>query len=120
MDSTTEFDKDQRRELLGSIADQGYELANIVEDLLVAARAEIGDLNVSSVSVNLRAQTAQVLESMRNEEASAIAITGEPRCVLADPQRVRQILRNLLTNAIRYGGPNIDVEIAGPEDGSLR
>lgn len=117
MDSTTEFDKDQRRELLGSIADQGYELANIVEDLLVAARAEIGDLNVSSVSVNLRAQTAQVLESMRNEEASAIAIAGEPRYVLADPQRVRQILRNLLTNAIRYGGPNIDVEIAGPEDG---
>ncbi len=117
MDSTAEFDKEQRRELLGSIADQGYELANIVEDLLVAARAEIGDLNVSNVPVNLRAQTAQVLESMRNEEATTITITGEARHVIADPQRVRQILRNLLTNAIRYGGPHIEAEISSSADG---
>lgn len=117
IDSTSEFDKEQRGELLGAIADQGYELANIVEDLLVAARAEIGDLNVSNVSVNLRAQTAQVLESMRSEEATTIAITGEPRYVVADPQRVRQILRNLLTNAIRYGGPHIEAKISGPSDG---
>lgn len=115
MDSTSEFDKDQRRDLLGAIADQGYELANIVEDLLVAARAEIGDLNVSSVSVNLRAQTAQVLESMRNDEA--IEIEGESQFVLADPHRVRQILRNLLTNATRYGGPGIEVHLGGPSDG---
>ncbi|MFP4554127.1 MAG: PAS domain S-box protein [Actinomycetota bacterium] len=117
MDSTAEFDKEQRRELLGSIANQGYELANIVEDLLVAARAEIGDLNVSKVPVNLRAQTAQVLESMRDEAAATITIPGEARYVIADPQRVRQILRNLLTNAIRYGGPHIEAEISGPVDG---
>ncbi|MFP4074594.1 MAG: ATP-binding protein, partial [Actinomycetota bacterium] len=117
MDSTAEFDKEQRRELLGSIADQGYELANIVEDLLVAARAEIGDLNVSKVPVNLRAQTAQVLESMRDEAAATITIPGEELYVIADPQRVRQILRNLLTNAIRYGGPHIEAEISGPVDG---
>lgn len=117
MDSASDFDTEQRRDLLGAIADQGYELANIVEDLLVAARAEIGDLNVSTVSVNLRAQTAQVLESMRSDEARSIAIAGEPRYVLADPQRVRQILRNLLTNAIRYGGPHIEVDIGDGPDG---
>jgi signal transduction histidine kinase len=105
--------------LLGAIADQGYELANIVEDLLVAARSEMGDLNVSQVSVNLKAQTAQVLESMRNEEASSITISGDPQFALADPQRVRQILRNLLTNAIRYGGSDIGVRIDEPEDGMV-
>ena len=51
MDSSSEFNRDQRHDLLGAIADQGYELANIVEDLLVAAHSEMGDLNVSQVSV---------------------------------------------------------------------
>jgi signal transduction histidine kinase len=111
MDSSSEFNREQRHDLLSAIADQGYELANIVEDLLVAARSEMGDLSVSQVSVNLKAQTAQVIESMRNEEAKSIVIAGEPQFAIADPQRVRQILRNLLTNAIRYGGPNIGVRI---------
>lgn len=119
MDSSSEFNREQRHDLLGAIADQGYELANIVEDLLVAARSEIGDLNVCSVSVNLRAQTAQVLESMRNEEARAIVIEGAPQFVLADPQRVRQVLRNLVTNAIRYGGPNIGIRVDEPNDGQV-
>lgn len=110
-DSASEIDPDQRFDLLDEIADQGYELANIVEDLLVAARAEIGDLNVSCVSVNLAAQTAQVLESMRAKESSNIQVLGSSPPALADPQRVRQILRNLITNAVRYGGPNVVIEI---------
>lgn len=32
-----------------------------------------------------------------------------------DPQRVRQILRNLISNAVRYGGPNITIT-ADPRD----
>lgn len=117
MDSSSEFDHPQRLGLLNEIAVQGYELANIVEDLLVAARSEIGDLHVSSVPVNLRAQTAQVVESMRDEEADAIDMSGSAQYVLGDPQRVRQVLRNLITNAIRYGGPHISVSIGEPEDG---
>ena len=117
MDGSSEFDREQRHDLLGAIADQGNELANIVEDLLVAARSEMGDLNVSQVPVNLKAQTAQVIESMQNEEAKSIVISGDPQFAIADPQRVRQILRNLLTNAIRYGGPNIWVRIDDPADG---
>lgn len=119
MDSTSDFDTEQRRGILGAIADQGYELANIVEDLLVAARTEMGDLNVSTVSVNLKAQTAQVLESMRDEAARTVETNGPPHFVLADPQRVRQVLRNLLTNAMRYGGPHIGVSIEDPADGMV-
>jgi signal transduction histidine kinase len=117
MDSSVEFDREQRRDLLGAIADQGYELANIVEDLLVAARSEIGDLQVTKVPVNVRAQTAQVLESMRAGNAGSIEIVGDPEYGLADPQRVRQILRNLLTNALRYGGPAVEVRTGPPEGG---
>ena len=34
-----------------------------------------------------------------------------PGYALGDPARVRQILRNLITNALRYGGPNITVRV---------
>jgi signal transduction histidine kinase len=40
---------------------------------------------------------------------------GSPR-LLADPRRTRQILRNLVSNAIRYGGDDIQVSIAKAGD----
>ena len=117
MDGSTGLDSAQRHDILGEIADQGYELANIVEDLLIAARAEIGDLQVSRVSVNLREQAAQVLESMRDHETASIEVAGPGQHAMADPHRVRQVLRNLLTNAIRYGGSRISIRVGEPEDG---
>ena len=117
MDSTTQIDPEQRQGILAEIADQGYELANIVEDLLVAARTEIGDLKVSRVPVNLKAQTAQVLETMRTTAGRSIQIEGDARFAIADPQRVRQILRNLVTNANRYGGPEIVVALRPASEG---
>jgi PAS domain S-box-containing protein len=116
-DTTFDLDDPNRYELLDAIADQGYELANIVEDLLVAARVEIGELSINCVPVNMKAQAAQVLESMRDRDTDNISVTGEAPTASADPQRVRQILRNLLTNAIRYGGPNVTVEVGRLESG---
>ena len=43
MDSSSEFNLEQRHDLLGAIADQGYELANIVERLTILhSGADIG------------------------------------------------------------------------------
>jgi signal transduction histidine kinase len=36
---------------------------------------------------------------------------------VGDDARVRQILRNLLTNAVRYGGPNVAIEAIPDGDG---
>lgn len=104
---------EERRSLVSAIARQAADVANIVEDLLVAARAELGELEVVAVPVNLTAQIAQVLET-GGSQFSHVATPGravEPRIAIADPGRVRQIVRNLLTNAVRYGGANIAIEI---------
>jgi PAS domain S-box-containing protein len=97
-------------ELIESIAGQTSDLANIVEDLLVAARADNETLNVARVSVDLRAQSAQVLEAL-SQHAGRGNITFDAQVVRGwgDPARVRQIMRNLITNAFRYGGRNIVV-----------
>lgn len=104
----------ERRELLGSIAREASDLAGLVDDLLVAARAEIGQLNANTVPVDLLAQTSQVLESL-SVPVEAVEVTGSQTHALADPARVRQVLRNLINNAIHHGGNKIQISISSTE-----
>lgn len=114
-EDTSETERDS---LLEIIASQAGDLANIVEDLLVAARAELGELTVVAVPVDVQAQIAQVMEARRAADKVIDIRTGAsgvPKA-LGDPQRVRQILRNLVTNADRYGGEHVFVETTHTDD----
>lgn len=109
------FSSAEQEEMIRSITEQAFDISNIVEDLLVAARAEIDSLFVTQVPVNLRAQLAQVIETWREAPADQVEIIGEPGNALGDPGRVRQILRNLLSNAARHGGDHIEVRMHDDE-----
>lgn len=113
-----ELSPEDRAAMIRSIVDEGHDLSNIVEDLLTVAKAEAGTLAVVSVPVDLRAQASQVLESLRDEDAARVALLGDSRRVWADPGRVRQVLRNLVSNALRYGGDEVVVHLVA--DGKPR
>lgn len=100
-----------------TLVDQGNELANIVDDLLVAAKADIGKLTVVRVPVDLRAQSAQVLEALNPAQGSQVNVIGSAVKCVGDPQRVRQIIRNLVTNARRYGGPTVEIRVHSDQTG---
>lgn len=103
-----------RQEMIRSVADQAFDLGHIIEDLLVAARAELNQLTVAKVPVSPQAQVAQVVEAYGPEIATRVKILDQlppPLRLLGDPSRVRQIIRNLISNACRYGGPRIEVRI---------
>ncbi|KAA3641148.1 MAG: ATP-binding protein, partial [Armatimonadetes bacterium] len=68
-------------------------------------------LEVTLVSVDLRAQASQVLESFDREQAAQVRFSGESVRAVGDPERVRQIVRNLVSNALRYGGDTIRLEV---------
>jgi signal transduction histidine kinase len=106
---------EDRAELIHIVADEGMDLSNIVDDLLVAAKVEAGTLRLSSVGVDLRGQAAQVLERWEPEAISHVEFTGSSVRTLGDPARVRQILRNLISNALRYGGRQVRVEVTADE-----
>jgi two-component system sensor histidine kinase EvgS len=63
------------------------------------------------VSVNLRAQASQALESFEREQVAQVELIGDSVRAVGDPERVRQIVRNLISNALRYGGDTIRVEV---------
>ena len=108
-DPNAQISDDERSELLGTVGRQAGDVSHLIEDLLIAARAESGSLRVTCVDVNLAAQTAQVLEGLDHDRVSAVHVDTEPCRATGDPGRVRQIVRNLVTNAFRYGGPQIVV-----------
>jgi signal transduction histidine kinase len=108
-----DMDTAERNEIISTIADQAGDLANIVEDLLVMARADHGTLATVSVPVDVAAQCRQVIE--RIGTSTSIPITTPPGApavrAIGDPGRVRQIIRNLLGNAASYGGNQISISI---------
>ncbi len=112
-----QFSREEARDLLEMISEQSLEVATIVEDLLVAARAKSGLLKVSVEPVDLHLEAKTTLRGLEIEEEVDCHTVGVVSPVPADPGRVRQILRNLLVNAKRYGTHPISVIVEDLEYG---
>lgn len=106
------FDPDDVNEFVHMISDQATELSYIIEDLLVAARADIGTLAVRPEKVDLGEMVQNLTApSLKFAGSTQIQIIGEAPEAFADGVRFRQVFRNLLTNAKRYGGDEVTVEM---------
>jgi signal transduction histidine kinase len=111
-DNWSVYDGTDAREIVDLIAGQSSELSDIIEDLLVAARADMGTLTLRPRRVNLRDELEAVISgqnALAEHTAPEIAIDPDSDQVWSDPLRLRQIVRNLLTNAARYGGKTVSV-----------
>lgn len=117
-DEQVDLSAEERTELTTTIAREAYDLAGIVEDLLVAARAEIDSVHISQVVVDVGANCAQVVEVLPDvdQQRITISVPRERARAIADPVRLRQIIRNLITNAIRYGGDMVVIEYETRDD----
>jgi signal transduction histidine kinase len=96
-------------ELVSIIVGESEDLARMVEDLLTVARLDAGALHYSFEDVNI---TQELIDIAEGATRSGMNIThsSEAATIRADRLRFRQILRNLLSNAKKYGGPDIRLE----------
>lgn len=104
-----DLSREELAEFTNLLVDQSRDMSDLIEDLLVAARANIGNVTVRKEPVDLHTQVSGVLTSFAGSARMPIKAKLEDAVVDGDPIRVRQILRNLVTNAIRYGGDEIEV-----------
>jgi PAS domain S-box-containing protein len=100
------FDQDDRAELLSVIAGEAERLAGIVNDILWTSRIESGILHVTmeacdGADLARSVVRAAELQLPPNLSVRLEAPAGLPR-VLADADKVRQVLSNLVENGIKY------------------
>jgi signal transduction histidine kinase len=96
---------DDAKEALGMIRTSGEHLKELVDDILDLSAMETGQLRLSRVAVDVFSIAEEVMREM------SVQAKGKPiRCVVdgvrdahawADPRRVRQVLANLVSNAVK-------------------
>lgn len=112
LDEDDDLDGSDRRAMVSSIVQYTQEVVDLIEDLLVAARVEMGQIEVETTTVDVVEQIERTMRAGGSftNDVSVERPEVNPKAI-GDPGRVRQILRNLLTNAERHGGPNVSVAV---------
>jgi two-component system OmpR family sensor kinase len=105
------------RAVLESTREEVARMTGIVENLLTLARIDEQELRLVRRPCDLReiaAATARGLGPIARQRGVTIRLNGNRGPVEADPERLGQVVRNLLDNAIRYSprGATVIVEVA--------
>lgn len=106
-----DWDEDSRRDFLGIIDAESDRLSELISNLLDMSRIEAGTLRVEPEATDLVPIIRETVSEFRNTahvHSFQVSVPSELPAVHADPRRVRQVMRNLVENAVKYspeGGP---------------
>lgn len=100
--------------IYSTMYEQAGHLERIVEDLLSVAGMQRGHFQVTLAAVDVEALVARVVEDFRTTSAREVdlAATNEDGGAICDPDRLRQVLSNLLSNADKYSPAQTPVHVA--------
>nr|MBA2601137.1 HAMP domain-containing protein [Actinomycetota bacterium] len=105
----------EARALLASNREEVERMARMVNNLLVLASIDDGQLELLPVPTELRALAHEVVEGLRGFVSTTgvqISTSGHAVSVIADPGRLKQVLTNLVENAMKYAGTGAQVRIS--------
>ncbi len=112
-----DFDPEEQQEFHRLLAEQSAEVSDIVEDLLVVARADIGKVSIQQAEIDLGPEIDSVLRGFADGDRVLVEGGDNGVAVWADRTRLRQVVRNLISNALRYGGAEVVVSLLVDEAG---
>ena len=119
-----ELDDERRDALLKIVSTESMRLARLLEDILWVSRLDSGRADIAIAPVEPVALASEVVEAARSRLPPVLAVEFDrpddlPH-VAADPDKLRQILVNLVENAVKYSDAGcIEVRLASI-DGSVR
>lgn len=114
----SELDREQRQ-FVTTALNSSYHLLSIINDILDFSKIEAGKLDLESIELNLQELVESVVTMMaksaerRGLELDYRIAPDLPRTVRGDPIRLRQVLTNLVSNAIKFTAKgSVMVEVA--------
>jgi signal transduction histidine kinase/CheY-like chemotaxis protein len=119
---------DKRRAWSGYVLDGGRHLLAIVNELLEVSRIEAGKMMLTTEPVDVQRAVDDVLDLVgplaaeRGIQLERVPGERIERAALADPMRLKQVLLNLVANAIKYNseGGSVSVDVLQAAPGTVR
>ena len=121
---------DEQREYASIIRTSGAALLTVINDILDFSKLEAGRMELDSMPFDLRecvegaVTLMRVMSAEKGLELRSEIAEGTPEAVVGDPNRLRQILLNLINNAVKFtdrGSVTISVEaVSLADDGEIR
>ena len=122
-----ELDDSGRKRLLDVIAQEAERLSRIADEILFAGKLDTGQFSLGEQGFDLRALAQDVVEEMRAAFAARdnisieLALPDTIETVAGDPDKLRQVLINLIDNAVKYSPDGGRVEVAiEPREAGVR
>jgi PAS domain S-box-containing protein len=111
-----ELEQTLHRKLMQIIVEESSRLAEIVNDLLLASQLDAGELEVNIVRCDAITLTQSVVEAARTHLPDGVTVEleapgDEVPPVAADEGQLRQVLGNLIDNAVKYSPEGGDIRI---------
>ncbi len=125
--NTTQLN-DEQREYLDIIKLSGSNLLTIINDILDFSKIESGQIDLEKIDFSLHQEVKNVknILALKVDEKSlylkSSVVPGIPKTLKGDPTRLKQILINLVNNAVKFtskGGVTIRIEISNLHDDKI-
>lgn len=127
---TTKLDSDQRQ-MTNTIRESSFALLRIVDDILDSSKIETGQISLETAPTNLRNEVTSVVQTVsETARKSNVRITttvapNTPHWVECDAGRLKQILLNVLGNAIKFSSRqdesgNVCLDVWPGKSGGIR
>jgi signal transduction histidine kinase len=117
------FGEAERRTFLSYISSESERLTSIVDALLNVARLDTGDLNVELVPTDVGTVVEEVVRTVVEAEPNGRSVRVElPERRLtaaADADKLRQILSNLIDNALKFSPTDATVTVVADRKGEV-
>jgi signal transduction histidine kinase len=104
---------EQKKLMLTTVASDADRLSRLIAELLDVARIDTGRLQVHPRPCELATLTERVVAAVQHATSRRISLetAAQPR-IMADPDKVTQVLTNLVENAVRHGEGDVEVTVA--------